>query len=146
VSGVLVCEHGLRWKLAGWMLHAAETGCQTPIPAPSAGTRGGAMSGWEDLRREVEALPFEPGIIAGRATWVVDRTAVLAANYARAALSGSSTAPLDRLVEKHTPWARCEFIEERLWLACYCGWNADNTEEGGWNAHFLAAASPDPAP
>ena len=27
---VLTCEHGLRWTLSGWLLHAASVGCDVP--------------------------------------------------------------------------------------------------------------------
>jgi len=37
----------------------------------------------------------------------------------------------------HTPWARANFTEEKLWMACYCGWNANRDAEGSWNDHFL---------
>ena len=42
----------------------------------------------------------------------------------------------------HTPWARAIFAEQRLWLACYCGWNAMGDAQGTWNDHgdFLDAA------
>lgn len=38
----------------------------------------------------------------------------------------------------HTPWARAVFAEQRLWMACYCGWNAMGGDEGTYNDHVLA--------
>jgi hypothetical protein len=43
------------------------------------------------------------------------------------------------MVETHTPWVRSEFDKASLWLACYCGWNAERNGEGTWNEHFLSA-------
>ena len=45
---------------------------------------------------------------------------------------------LRQAIEAHTPWARAIFAEERLWLACYCGWNANRDGAGTWNEHFHA--------
>jgi hypothetical protein len=58
-----------------------------------------------------------------------------------AASSSSDLTGLRAEVQRHTPWARAEFARYRLWLACYCGWNKDNTDEGGWNEHFLSRFS-----
>ena len=55
------------------------------------------------------------------------------------ALNKAMTEAVGRVLEIHTPWARVIFERHALWMACYCGWNADRNEEGGWNEHFLRA-------
>ena len=45
-------------------------------------------------------------------------------------------------LERHTPWARAIFVEQRLWLACYCGFNVNGDATETWNDH-LAPTPPD---
>ena len=58
----------------------------------------------------------------------------VAAIEAEAATLATTPDALD--VERHTPWARAIFVEQRLWLACYCGFNVNGDATETWNDHL----------
>jgi hypothetical protein len=144
----------LDWQPVSDAIEAIRDALRAALGEPQG---GGAMSGGEELRREIEAMTYSEGApsdlsaesLFGAEGFDWCKSRVLAA-IDRAALSGS-TAPLDRVWDSDLTNDEIERLANALRRADFMNWDALGlaTMIAGTvraiAAARLAAASPDPA-